>query len=67
MDILGGKSKVRKGGQKNRKFFRQARRPAKKRYNHEVRWFKNKLRKLKKHIKNHQNDKVAIKALREAT
>ena len=58
---MGAKSSTGKSGQ--RKHGRLLRKPAHKRYNTEVRWLKNKIRDLKKHIKSHPNDKIAIKAL----
>jgi len=52
MDIItGGKSKARKGGKKNRKFNRMARRPSHARYNAEKRWEKNKKRRIEKQRK----------------
>ena len=43
--------KARKGGKKNRKWGRQGRRPAKRRYNIEKRWEKNKARRIAKQKK----------------
>ena len=55
-------SSTGKGGR--RKFGRGLRSPASKRYVAEGRRETNKIRKLKKHIKDHAKDKIALKALK---
>jgi len=51
----------KKGG---KKFGRNLRKPSCARYRNEMRWIKNKVKKLAKHIKNHPADLVAIKAMK---
>jgi len=52
MDILStGRRGRGKGGKKNRKHGRMARKPAHKRYNAEHRWVKNKAKRIAKEIK----------------
>jgi len=54
------------GGKGARKIGRLLRKPAHKRYTFERRWEKNKIKRLKRHLKRHEGDKVAIKALKMA-
>lgn len=44
-----------KSGKKNRKFNRSRNKPGHKRYLHEMRWIKNKARKIKKYMRKHPN------------
>lgn len=53
-----------KSGKKNRKHGRNGRSPAQKRYKVEQRWIKNKLRRLKRRVKQHPNDKIALTAFK---
>ena len=53
------KSTGKKGA---KKIGRNLRKPACARYRNEMRWVKNKIKKLKRHLKKHPNDRVAIKA-----
>lgn len=48
-------SGTRRGGQKNRKYGRNRRKPAKVRYTNEMRWITNKIKKIKKYMKKHPN------------
>ena len=54
----------RKGGKKNRKFGRAARRPSHNRYNNERRWEKNKAKKQEKHKR--ALEKKAARKLKKA-
>ena len=58
-------SSTGKGGQ--RKYGRGLRSPAHARYVNEGRRERNKIRKIKKHLKAHENDKIAEKALKKIT
>lgn len=53
-----------KGGKKNRKVGRNAKYCE--RYRAEGRWLKNKLRRLRSHLKRQPNDRQALKALEAA-
>ena len=44
---------VKKGGKKHRKYGRQTKKPAQKRYTHERRWIKNKARKIRAYMRRH--------------
>ena len=45
----------RRQGKKNRKYGRNRKKPSCIRYTNEMRWITNKLKKIKKYIKNHPN------------
>ena len=55
------------GGSGSKKYGRNLRKPTCKRYTHEMRWIKNKARKLVKHIKKHPKDLVALNAYQADT
>jgi len=54
------------GGKGARKIGRNMRKPSCARYRNELRWLKNKARKLKRHLKRHPTDQAAIRALKTA-
>ncbi len=58
---MGAKSSTGKGGK--RKHGRGLRSPSHKRYNTEMRWLKNKIRRLQKHMRQHPKDNIAKEAL----
>lgn len=51
----------RKGGKKIGRGFRS---PSHNLYTSQCRWIANRIRRIKRHLKRHPNDKVAIKALK---
>ena len=61
--IMGtNSSQGKKGGKKIGRLLRS---PSHKRYNTEMRWIRNGIKKLKRHLKIHPNDTVALRALAE--
>lgn len=52
------------GKKGNRKAGRNMRKPTCARYKAEMRWLKNKAKKLRKHLKKYPNDTTAIRALK---
>jgi ribosomal protein S15P/S13E len=60
----GGKKKA-KGGKKNRKIGRYAKHPSSMRYKGEMRWIRNRLRRMERHLRNYPNDSQAVRLLAE--
>jgi len=57
------KGEARRKGKKNRKHGRYSRHPSSVRYRAERRWERNKVKKLRKHLKSHPNDLQAQSVL----
>ena len=67
IDALIGKAKAKQGGSKSgggaRKLGRSKRHPAMARYNMEMRWIRNKVKRVRRHFKEHPDDSQAEKWL----